>query len=56
MRDTSAPTRPPRCIAIVREARVLLDAARMLTPLAAAHIRKGVERLSPHVIVIPGFG
>ena len=48
-------TPPPRS-ALIRETRVLLEAARMIVPLTAAQLRRTTETDDRLVIVLPGFG
>lgn len=43
-------------MALIREARVLLDMARMVRPLVGAHVRSAPEQRQLLVIVAPGFG
>lgn len=47
---------PPPKMAIVKEARVMLEMARMVVPLAGAHLRSTPDEDDRLVIVVPGFG
>ncbi|MEM7612365.1 MAG: alpha/beta hydrolase [Pseudomonadota bacterium] len=54
--DQNAPLQAPNPLAIIREARVGLDMAKMLLPLTGAQLRPRLPAQRTPIMVLPGFG